>query len=310
MTYEYGDELNLDVPYCFKMNLLSNLLVFLSLSNNQPDIDPKLVYSIQRIYSRYAYAPYCDTSMRTKAWNCENLSLNEDFTCPVLFHAEVEPKFELGYLIFYNPERNFLGVSFRGSVSFKNLLTDLNMGLSPLKWGTRDKFRPPQKIPKEVKIHTGFHEAYIAIRKGLMERLSESCKEYNTSKLVFTGHSLGGALATITAVDFHDQYGFGDQITIASYGQPRVGNAAWAQYLESLPFSDRHYRTVAQGDPIVEMPPKELGYRHAGREILYTDDGQFKHILPTDGTQNIKKPPFQTLSIRKHGIYKEWIGTC
>lgn len=292
-----------------KMKLLSSLIAFLSLKKEDRDIDPKLLNSVQHVYSHYAFSPFCEDFTKSKSWNCENILKNEKFNCPMI--AQIEPKFDLGYVIFYNPQRNFLGVSFRGSVSLKNLLTDLSMGLSTVKWGAKDKFRPPRTIPSRAKIHAGFYQAYLAIRKSILEKLYESCQEYNTTNLVFTGHSLGGALATITAVDFHDQFGFGDQITIASYGQPRVGDAVWAQYLEGLPFSDRHFRTVAQGDPVPEYPPLYLGFRHAGREILYTDEGQFLHIIASEGPPNpMTNVLSQASRIKKHGIYKNWSGGC
>ena len=42
-----------------------------------------------------------------------------------------------------------------------------------------------------------------------------------------TGHSLGGALAVLCALDLQDIYG---NINLYTFGCPRVGNAAFAQY--------------------------------------------------------------------------------
>lgn len=53
-------------------------------------------------------------------------------------------------------------------------------------------------------------------------------KEYPNAKLVLTGHSLGGAVATLAAIDFAHKNIHVDRTIV--FGAPRVGNARFAEY--------------------------------------------------------------------------------
>lgn len=50
--------------------------------------------------------------------------------------------------------------------------------------------------------------------------------KYRTAKLYVTGHSLGGALAILCTADLKNVFGNVD--LTYTYGQPRVGNQAFA----------------------------------------------------------------------------------
>ncbi len=52
--------------------------------------------------------------------------------------------------------------------------------------------------------------------------------EHSGAKIIVTGHSLGGSLAILAAADLHKTHGKIDQVY--TFGQPRVGNAAFASY--------------------------------------------------------------------------------
>ncbi|KAK6013790.1 triacylglycerol lipase, partial [Ostertagia ostertagi] len=59
--------------------------------------------------------------------------------------------------------------------------------------------------------------------------------DYAEYKVVFTGHSLGGALAALAAARTAKQ-GLrpGDKITMYTYGQPRVGDAQFATNFDAM----------------------------------------------------------------------------
>lgn len=74
-----------------------------------------------------------------------------------------------------------------------------------------------------------------------------------------TGHSLGGVVAELLAVDIFNAGAH--SLQLYTYGAPRLGNAALATYIHSLlPNAARitHYR-----DPVPHVPPKNiLGYSY------------------------------------------------
>ena len=140
-------------------------------------------------------------------------------------------------------------------------------------------------------IHVGFANAYLSVRKplraALLRVLHDRCDPSVPVDVYFTGHSLGGALATLAALDTSLWLGARGQCDprdvvapcvcarewivphIYTYGAPRVGNHHFAQMLNEI-VSDS-WRVVLDGDPVTSVPKLYfLGnmYKHAGRQAL------------------------------------------
>ena len=80
-------------------------------------------------------------------------------------------------------------------------------------------------------------------------------KEYQT---IFTGHSLGGALATLAAFYFVDQNLISSEPILITFGQPRVGNILLAKYITQK--IKQIYRFARPKDlvPYIPLPNNEL----------------------------------------------------
>ena len=48
---------------------------------------------------------------------------------------------------------------------------------------------------------------------------------YQPKSIFITGHSLGGVLAALAAIDIKTTTGFLGKMNLYTYGQPRIGNA-------------------------------------------------------------------------------------
>jgi len=71
-------------------------------------------------------------------------------------------------------------------------------------------------------IHPGFWNAYLSVATIVRVQTQFLLSKYRGSKIYVTGHSLGGALAQIAALDLKLFYGHVDGLY--TFGQPRIGN--------------------------------------------------------------------------------------
>lgn len=98
-------------------------------------------------------------------------------------------------------------------------------------------------------IHTGFNKQFMFLKEELMK-----CK--TNTNAIFTGFSLGGALATLAA--YHLDYKSRELVT---FGSPKVGNSEFVKKLEGL--LRRNERWVYRKDYITRLPPGNY-YKHTG----------------------------------------------
>ena len=76
-------------------------------------------------------------------------------------------------------------------------------------------------------VHAGFLSQYSGMRRRVIDYVRAS----DASKVLITGHSLGGALATLCAADIAHQ--FADKtIDCYAYSSPRVGDRRFVNYVE------------------------------------------------------------------------------
>lgn len=115
-------------------------------------------------------------------------------------------------------------------------------------------------------VHKGFYDAFHDVRPQLMPVLP-------TAKPIWlTGHSLGGALASIAAAEWIDKF---DINGIFTYGQPRLGDDDFIEAIKGA-YADKFFRFVNDDDIVTRIPP---GYRHVGRLIHFDSDGSIKQIM-------------------------------
>jgi hypothetical protein len=119
-----------------------------------------------------------------------------------------------------------------------------------------------------VQVHDGFWTALDSVYKGIAAEIAKQ-GGFKQKKVFVTGHSLGGALATLCALRLQkDKYGSPVVYTFAS---PRVGNDKF-----QAAFRLTHRRWVNQNDLVTQMPPEIFGYRPVGT---------FDHILANGKVQ-------------------------
>jgi triacylglycerol lipase len=110
----------------------------------------------------------------------------------------------------------------------------------------------------EMKVHYGFIQAYSSVRDAVLSMTRDNSHR----KVITTGHSLGGALAILAAMDIQQNIP-GKEISCYTFGGPRVGDPTFAAAYEQL--VPATYRFVNDADLIPAIPPR--GYQHVGKLI-------------------------------------------
>nr|POE90591.1 putative feruloyl esterase a [Quercus suber] len=155
--------------------------------------------------------------------------------------------------IYREDSTNTVIVAFRGSAFPRNL--DQDFAFSPV----------PLNLPgascSGCMVHSGFQQLYSAMANDVTTAVKKAKAAHPFASVIVTGHSLGGALASLSSASLVGQ---GIPVITYTYGEPRNGNAAFANYINFwVPF---YLRTTHYNDGVPQIPPTILGFQHHGTE--------------------------------------------
>ncbi len=103
----------------------------------------------------------------------------------------------------------------------------------------------------------------------------------NGYQVIFTGHSLGGAMAAASFFFAVDRGFITRKINkpvIITYGQPRTGNLEFSLAVNNN--AEVIYRNVNTMDIVTQVPLYKDGYRHIGQEISIDGDKSYYTVVP------------------------------
>lgn len=117
--------------------------------------------------------------------------------------------------------------------------------------------------------HQGFLHAEQAVYPAILDTIKSLTSSHPSADIICTGHSLGAALAVLTALDLA-QDGFRPKVY--NYGCPRIFNQAGADFASDSSASGvtigarrTHYK-----DMVVHTPMHSLGFVHTTGEVYET----------------------------------------
>jgi triacylglycerol lipase len=198
-------------------------------------------------------------------------------------------------------------VVFRGTRDLRNWISDLDcrrVNVTPVLRGGGEIENCKLKIANlqlPIEVHEGFWGALEAVWEELADILDNLAR--GRAEVFFAGHSLGGALAMLACARWESQkakgkmqkseesgsvfslqpLAFSPSSWLYTFGQPRVGNGAWAAWYDACSVEppaqqdrargstlhDRSFRVVHGEDVVPRVPWLLNWYRHAGTEIFY-----------------------------------------
>ena len=152
-------------------------------------------------------------------------------------------------------------VSFRGTEqNLKDWLTDLDAIKADGPTGTG-------------MVHKGFYDALLGVWDNLMATITSF--QDKGQKIWFTGHSLGGALATLAVAKMLSETHVSPVNGLYTYGKPRVGAADFEKWFDGL-MKSRDFRFVNDDDIVPHVPPDVFGFEHEGTFLYFDGYGNLK----------------------------------
>lgn len=232
----------------------------------------------------------------------------DDIDC-IFFDDENSEK-ELVYGISVNNKEKQIIVSFRGSVTLRDLLTDAKV----------DMVRIPNPVEPEtsVRIHHGFRDylygrskrpPHVTLEKGqegrkvdaILQKVVETVEQYPDYSVYVTGHSLGGSLAILTSLELAADDRIPKPVSCISIAAPRVGDGKFATAFFALEKSNaiRCLRIVNHGDIFPRIPQRGTNHCCCGIAtfVLQGGDRTYHHVgielvLQNNGEKRIRYPRY------------------
>jgi len=166
-------------------------------------------------------------------------------------------------------------VGFRGTEGFTgffDIITDVQIPMIDLPSDLRPANANLLTMPR---VHQGFWNAVNAVYPALLNLIRDH--QDNGQKIWITGHSLGGALATLTAYRIERSE---PDLTIEgtmTFGAPSLGNQNFKNAYNGQAINSRRWHR--EGDPVPVF--LQWPYRHVGIPAAIFDNGT---VEPSSGT--------------------------
>jgi len=202
-----------------------------------------------------AWASYCPFGT-VESWKCFWCSYHDSLSLSGVGTAYNGSSDSFSYV---GRSGSNIYVVFRGTavLSIKNWLKDLDFA----------KVRPWSDQSK-VQVHHGFYSSWVDVRRTTFELVKSALDNCPKCSVFFVGHSLGGAVATLAAVEALRHGNLTSNIHLYTYGSPRVGNHAFYTYVANLGIPS--LRVVNDDDIVPHVPPQTFDFRHVEQEYWWT----------------------------------------
>ncbi|CAN4095939.1 unnamed protein product [Withania somnifera] len=146
-------------------------------------------------------------------------------------------------------------IAYRGTATSLEWLENLSVTLTCLPEDmTPENYDQPMVQSGFLSLYTTYTQYDQSLQGTIREEIGNILDKYNDEpvSITVTGHSLGAALATLTAYDIATKFSHAPIVTVVSFGGPRVGNKSFRSQLEKS--STNVLRIVNVDDPVTKVP--------------------------------------------------------
>ena len=262
--------------------------------NFDPVVARKLANLIEQAYNKQfpAWDKHDSTTSPSPVWNLDEPMELVELLATATKHSKVE-KVPFGFVA-CDSDKNNVFVVFRGTLKFiewfKNTkirlvsYQDGNDSVNRTSWLERIGFKKREEDIAEGiqfdnqsqnigskdfgRVTAGFRGMYVALRQQMIDALNNLQLDTN-ARVFVTGHSLGGALATLAIPDIMQNTNLkSSQITLYTFASPRCGDRTFATEFQKT--GVQHWR-IANSEDLVTMIPFPTGniFKAADPKIPY-----------------------------------------
>ncbi|OJH30963.1 E3 ubiquitin-protein ligase SlrP [Wolbachia endosymbiont of Armadillidium vulgare] len=177
---------------------------------------------------------------------------------------------DAGYIFIKGEE---VTIAYHGTRDLNDVKEDLRASLAKLSF-----------LPEDHYVHSGFYflfkRSWPSIHKVLQGYANDQGLAIKDLKINVTGHSMGGALASIAALCLNKTENAED-VHVATFGSPRVFyNGAAKVYNDCL--GNKTTRVACQSDPVPCLPHGNAGmhYKHVGKPLKLETGKALEYLEP------------------------------
>lgn len=194
------------------------------------------------------------------------------------FHASQDIRRKADLSLEDSRDKKTIIISFRGSLVPKNFLYDLKFAMVDFQYPA---------APFGVKVHSGFWKVWKDVEAIIVDKVRSLIKENEKRNpggswydFLIVGHSLGGTTALFCGLMLRKialEHGFtispnDISVRIYTFGEPRVGNSIFANWVMSLDGLAVN-RITYWNDPIPHLPPRiKWSIRHTAKGFPWSLD--------------------------------------
>ncbi|KAI9430503.1 Alpha/Beta hydrolase protein [Lactarius psammicola] len=125
----------------------------------------------------------------------------------------------------------------------------------------------------DVKAHKGSACTQGRTADTILSTVKSGLQNTTSRNVLVTGHSLGAAIAILDALMLRQHLDPSVSINTIVFAPPRGGDQAFADLIDSQLGS--HYTYITHGgDPVPNLPPRFIGYRHSAGEVHIPTSGE------------------------------------
>ena len=154
--------------------------------------------------------------------------------------------YQYNFVILKNDEYKKIVVAFPGSSTFFELIDEfIFQGKVELDIEVEDIY---------IDVMENYYDIFNLIKEDLFNNLASITGINDPDyQVIFVGHSIGGAIATISSFYYIKEYNFNATNILITFGQPKVGNENFAKLFTNL-MDGRIYRIARPDDVATKFP--------------------------------------------------------